>query len=101
MRTFLAVTLPLTRSGLLAGWILVFVATLHEVSASILLFTGPTITLAVASYNLYDNGLLEKVCAMAVLTMVLTTAVLLGARRLSARRGGAQLQEQQPVTAGG
>src|SRR5215212_949027 len=102
MQTFAAVTLPLTRSGLLAGWVLVFVATLHEVSASILLFTGSTITLAVASFNLYDNGLLEKVCAMAVLTMVLTTAVLLAARRLSARRGGAALQEQgQPVAAGG
>ncbi|MFN8637384.1 MAG: iron ABC transporter permease [Chloroflexota bacterium] len=105
LRTFAQVTLPLTRSGLLAGWILVFVASLHEVSATILLFTGPTITLAVASFNLYDNGLLEKVCAMAVLTMVLTTLVLLGARRFSARRGGAtsqeQLQEQQPVAAGG
>jgi iron(III) transport system permease protein len=101
MRTFAEVTLPLTRSGLLAGWILVFVATLHEVSASILLFTGPTITLAVASFNLYDNGMLEKVCAMAVLTMVLTTAVLLAARRFSTRRGGMQIQEQQPAVAGG
>jgi iron(III) transport system permease protein len=105
MRTFAQVTLPLTRSGLIAGWILVFVATLHEVSASILLFTGSTITLAVASYNLYDNGLLEKVCAMAVLTMLLTTAVLLAARRFGGRRGDAQaqsrLREQQPVAAGG
>jgi iron(III) transport system permease protein len=99
-QTFAAVTLPLTRSGLLAGWILVFVAALHEVSASILLFTGPTITLAVASFNLYDNGLLERVCAMAVLTMVLTTAVLLAARRLGGRRAQVQPQ-QQTVTTGG
>jgi len=103
MRTFAQVTLPLTRSGLLAGWILVFVATLHEVSASILLFTGPTITLAVASFNLYDNGLLEKVCAMAVLLMALTTIVLVGARRLGGRRpenqaaGSGQPGQLQPV----
>ena len=107
MRTFSQVTLPLTRSGLLAGWILVFVATLHEVSASILLFTGSTITLAVASFNLYDNGLLERVCAMAVLTMVLTTAVLLGARLLGGRRPENQAaqqtesQLQQAAPAGG
>jgi iron(III) transport system permease protein len=94
MRTFAQVTLPLTRSGLLAGWILVFVATLHEVSASILLFTGSTITLAVASYNLYDNGLLERVCAMAVLMMVLTTIVLVGARRLGGRRPENQVAGQ-------
>jgi iron(III) transport system permease protein len=99
-RTFAQITLPLTRSGLLAGWILVFVAALHEVSASILLFTGPTITLAVATFNLYDNGLLEKVCAMAILTMVLTTVILLAARRLGSRRAGVQPQ-QQPVASGG
>jgi iron(III) transport system permease protein len=99
LRTFSYVTLPLIRPGLLAGWILVFVSALHEVSASILLFTGPTITLAVANFNLYDNGLLERVCAMAVLTMIITTVVLLVARVLAGRRLGAQ--EQQPVAAGG
>jgi hypothetical protein len=62
----------------------------------------------VANFNLYDNGLLEKVCAMAVLTMVLTTGVLLVARRLTcvgmqgphdnARR---PTTDPQPIAAGG
>jgi iron(III) transport system permease protein len=100
MRTFAHVTLPLARSGLLAGWTLVFVSALHEVSASILLFTGPTITLAVANFNLYDNGLLERVCAMAVLTMLLTSAILLIARRFSGRATHVQ-PGQQTAAAGG
>jgi iron(III) transport system permease protein len=100
VRTFAHVTLPLARSGLLAGWTLVFVSALHEVSASILLFTGPTITLAVANFNLYDNGLLERVCAMAVLTMLLTSAILLIARRFSGRATHVQ-PEQRTAAAGG
>lgn len=98
LQTFQQVTLPLTRSGLLAGWILVFVSSLQEVSASILLFTGPTITLAVAVFNLYDNGLLERVCAMAILTTLLTATALLLARRFGGRQLGTQ---QQPVSRGG
>ena len=86
LRTFTQVTLPLTRPGLLAGWVLVFVSSLQEVSASILLFTGPTITLAVAVFNLYDNGQLERVSALAVLTTLLTSVVLLAARLAGGRR---------------
>ena len=81
------VTLPLTRSGLFDGWILVFVPALQELSASILLFTGPTITLAVAVFNLYDNGLLERVSALAIINTLLISAAILLAQRLVGRRG--------------
>ena len=85
LQTFGSVTLPLTRSGLFAGWILVFVPALQELSASILLFTGPTITLAVAVFNLYDNGLLERVSALAIVTTLLISGALVVAQRLAGR----------------
>ena len=44
--TLREVTLPLIRPGLLAGWILVFVPAIQELSASILLFSSNSITLA-------------------------------------------------------
>ncbi len=64
LRTFTSVTLPLARPGLFAGWLLVFVPALQELSASILLFSSGSITLAVAVYNLYETGALEPVAAL-------------------------------------
>jgi len=48
-----------------AGWTLVFVPTLQELSASVLLFTAETMTLAVAILNVavMDAGRIERVGA--------------------------------------
>jgi iron(III) transport system permease protein len=86
LRTFGAVTLPLARPGLFAGWLLVFVPAIQELSASILLFSSQSITLAVAVYNLYETGALEPVAALAIVTMVIITAAIALATRLG--RGG-------------
>jgi len=78
LRTFTSVTLPLARPGLFAGWLLVFVPALQELSASILLFSSGSITLAVAVYNLYETGALEPVAALSIVTMaIITTAIAL------------------------
>jgi iron(III) transport system permease protein len=66
-RTAREITLPLMRSGLFAGWILIFVPAIQELSASILLFSSNSITLAVAVYNLYENGYIEPVAALALI----------------------------------
>ena len=60
------ITLPLIRPGLFAGWLLVFVPVIQELSASILLFSSSSITLAVAVYNLYETGYIEPVAALAI-----------------------------------
>jgi iron(III) transport system permease protein len=82
MRTFRSVTLPLARPGLFAGWLLVFIPALQELSASILLFSSESITLAVAVYNLYETGALEPVAALSIVTMVIITAAVAAATRL-------------------
>lgn len=79
------VTLPLARPVLLAGWVLVFVPTLQELSASVLLFTPDTMTLAVAIFNFQDNGRLELVSALGVVMLVLASVVVALARRLAGR----------------
>ena len=86
-RTFRSVTLPLARPGLFAGWLLVFVPALQELSASVLLFSSGSITLAVAVYNLYETGALGPVAALAIVTMVIITAAIVLATRLG--RGSA------------
>lgn len=82
LRTFRSVTLPLARPGLFAGWLLVFVPALQELSASILLFSSGSITLAVAVYNLYETGALEPVAALAIVTMLIITGAIAVATRL-------------------
>jgi iron(III) transport system permease protein len=79
------ITVPLARPGLLAGWILVFVPTLQELSASVLLFSSDTITLAVATLNLQENGKFETVSALAIVMVVLSSGCLLLARRVAGR----------------
>lgn len=79
------VTLPLARPALLAGWVLVFVPTLQELSASVLLFTPDTMTLAVAIFNFQDNGQLELVSALGIVMLVITSAVVAVARRVAGR----------------
>jgi iron(III) transport system permease protein len=93
--TMREVTLPLIRPGLFAGWLLVFVPVIQELSASILLFSSRSITLAVAIYNLYETGYTEPVAALAMVNMVIVTAAILLANRLGGGRIAAR--DAQPV----
>jgi len=73
------ILLPLARPGLLVAFLLVFIPAFGELSATILLYTGGTETIAIAIYRLNDLGQLEVVSALAVFTIavVLTlTAVV-------------------------
>ncbi len=84
------VTLPLIRPGLFAGWLLVFVPAIQELSASILLFSSGSITLAVAVYNLYENGYIEPVAALAMINMLIIATAIWLARRVGGRPLAAQ-----------
>ncbi len=90
LTTMREITLPLIRPGLFAGWLLVFVPVIQELSASILLFSSSSITLAVAVYNLYETGYFEPVAALAMINMVIIGAAIwlahwFGGRSLMAR----------------
>ena len=68
------ILVPLARPGLLVAFLLVFIPAFSELSATILLYTGGTETIAIAIYRLNDLGQLEVVSALAVFTI----AVVLG-----------------------
>src|SRR5205085_893934 len=84
--TMREVTLPLIRPGLFAGWLLVFVPVIQELSASILLFSSSSITLAVAVYNLYETGYIEPVAALAMVNMAIIGAAIFIAYRIGGSR---------------
>ena len=93
LMTMREVTLPLIRPGLFAGWLLVFVPAIQELSASILLFSSSSITLAVAVYNLYETCTIEPVAALAIVNMLIIGAAcavaMLGGARIVSRPGAA------------
>lgn len=82
------ITLPLIKPGLFAGWLLVFVPVIQELSASILLFSSESITLAVAVYNLYETGYTEPVAALAIVNMIIIGVAIGIARQFGGSRIG-------------
>jgi len=96
LTTMREITLPLIRPGLFAGWLLVFVPVIQELSASILLFSSSSITLAVAVYNLYETGYIEPVAALAIINMVIIGAAILVANKL----GGGKIASRSGVNQG-
>jgi iron(III) transport system permease protein len=99
-RTLREVTLPLIRPGLFAGWLLVFVPVIQELSASILLFSSSSITLAVAVYNLYETGYTEPVAALAMVNVAIISIALLVAHWLASGRAAVRASADGTVRAG-
>jgi iron(III) transport system permease protein len=79
-RTFWKILLPLMLSGLVAGWIIVFVQMAGELTASALLSGASNPVIGLVLLDLWENGSFPQLAAMAmVVTMidvVIVTAVL-------------------------
>jgi iron(III) transport system permease protein len=69
------ILLPLARPGLLVAFLLVFIPAFGELSATILLYTSGTETIAIAIYRLNDLGQLEVVAALAIFTIAVVLAL--------------------------
>ena len=85
IHTLWSVTLPLLRTGLLSGWLLVFIPALRELSASVFLFTPRTHVITTVIFDFSDAGNYEAVSTMGVLMMVITFLIVLVAYRLLGR----------------
>jgi iron(III) transport system permease protein len=86
------ITLPLARPGLFAGWLLVFVPALQELSASVLLYSSDSITLSVAIFNLYETGYSEAVAAMSIVNIIVISIAITIAYKV----GGLKSAEMTP-----
>ena len=73
--TIKRILVPLSRPGLMVAFLLVFIPAFSELSATILLYTGGTETIAIAIYRLNDLGQLEVVSALAVFTIAVVLAL--------------------------
>lgn len=86
-QTFRRVTVPLLMPALLAGFIFVLIASVRELSASVLLTNVGTHTLPVIIFNLWDNGQAGEVSSLAIVTMVILMALVGGVRFLGRNAG--------------
>lgn len=93
-RTLWHITLPILRPGLMAGWLLVFVPGFQELSASVLLFTSSTITIAIAILNLNETGSKGPVAALSIINMIIISVAIVLAYRL----GGLKSKEAAVTT---
>lgn len=75
-KTFTDITIPLMRSGLISGWLLVFIPVMRELSVAVFLITPNTNVMTTLIYNYKDGGSYEAVSAASVLLLVGTMAVV-------------------------
>lgn len=70
------VTIPLTRPGMLAGWMLLFVIFVRELAVSIFLYAPGKEVLPVLVYNKYEEGQYTDLAVMAM-TQVIFMAIVI------------------------
>jgi iron(III) transport system permease protein len=78
-RTATKITLRLVRPALLSAWIMVFIFSVREVSAAILLTSSDNVVLSVLSWNYLDFGDVQKAAVVGLLqTVILIAGVVIG-----------------------
>jgi iron(III) transport system permease protein len=78
LRTLVDITAPLIRNGVIATWILIFIGSIRELSATILLFTAKTKTISVTMFDLRESNDWGPIAVLSV-TMLAITFVMIAA----------------------
>jgi len=71
-RTFRTVTLPLMQSGIISGAIMSWVTSMNELSASVLLYVGRTMTMPIKVYLSVADGYFGTASAMSTILLAVT-----------------------------
>ncbi len=82
-RTMRTITIPLLRSGIVATWILLFMVSVREVSASLFLAGPRNPVLGPSILNFWESGGLPHVSTLAVVQAAIILAALFLARRFA------------------
>jgi iron(III) transport system permease protein len=80
---FRQILLPLVRPGVLAGWMLMFISMVRELSSSIFLFVPGTETTAVAMLELWQEARFSEVSVLALTLILISVCVVALVRWLS------------------
>jgi iron(III) transport system permease protein len=86
------VTAPLLRTSIVATWCFIFVATIRELSAAIILFTADTKVVSVLIFDLKESGDLGAIAVLGLMMLVITFAVVIFVNRVPGFGGGIRLR---------
>jgi iron(III) transport system permease protein len=86
LRALWQITAPLLRTSVIATWCFVFVGTIRELSAAIMLFTSETKVVSVLIFDLNESGDLAAISVLGLIMLVVTFIIVAMANRL--RLGG-------------
>jgi iron(III) transport system permease protein len=78
LRALFDITAPLIRNGVIATWILIFIGSIRELSATILLFTARTKTISVTMFDLRESNDWGPIAVLSI-TMLVITFVMVAA----------------------
>jgi iron(III) transport system permease protein len=78
LRALADITAPLIRNGVVATWILIFIGSIRELSATILLFTAKTKTISVTMFDLRESNDWGPIAVLSI-TMLAITFVMIAA----------------------
>jgi iron(III) transport system permease protein len=80
---FRDILFPLVRPGILAGWMLMFISMIRELSSSIFLFVPGTETTAVTLLEMWQEARFSGVAVLSLTLIALSVCVVVLVRRLS------------------
>ena len=86
------VTAPLLRTSVLATWCFIFVSTIRELSAAVMLFTSETKVVSVLIFDLKESGDLGAISVLGLSMLILTFAVVIFISRIPGFGPGARLR---------
>jgi iron(III) transport system permease protein len=87
LRALWDITAPLIRNGVIATWIFIFIGSIRELSATILLFTVKTKTISVAMFDLRESNDWGPIAVLSITMLVITFLMIAAIYRFTDRRG--------------
>jgi len=92
LRALKDVTAPLLRTSVLATWCFIFVSTIRELSAAVMLFTSETKVVSVLIFDLKESGDLGAISVLGLSMLILTFTVVIGVNRIPGFGAGTRLR---------
>jgi iron(III) transport system permease protein len=93
LRALAQITAPLLRTSVIATWCFVFVGTIRELSAAVMLFTSETKVVSVLIFDLNESGDLAAISVLGLIMLIVTSAIVALANRLRLGAGNVRLRD--------
>jgi iron(III) transport system permease protein len=86
LKTMWTITLPLLKPGIMAAWVLIFIVSIREVGASILLISARTKVIGPAIIESYEGSGSQLTAAFAIIQSIIVLLALIVVQRIARGR---------------